>query len=116
MPFARRFRFCAPLVIGLVLFTAASALAQTYPLPTPTPTAQVQGGVIEHDASGLIEPSVKGIKVTAPTEEILPLTGGDVVGMALFAGLLISLGTMFSTRRPGARASKKTIVRGSRQT
>lgn len=90
--------FLALLVVSLLGVTSV-ALAQTPTYPVPTGPQVAPSGA-----------SVLGTKFTrqeqqAAEAEVLPLTGGDAVGLALLAGMLIALGTAMNLRRKKPRAS-----------
>lgn len=65
-----------------------------YPILTPEcPAPNVAPTNVERPAS------VLGNKITQKPAEVLPVTGGDAVGLAILAGVLIALGTAMNLRR-----------------
>lgn len=81
-------------LLGLLILSimSASALAQTPTYPVPN-GPNIAPSSVERPAS------VLGNKITQESAEVLPLTGGDAVGLAILAGMLIALGTAMNLRR-----------------
>lgn len=81
-------------VMIVFLFGAVGvARAQNYPAnPPSTPQPAVSPAT-----------EVKGVKIVK--RETLPVTGSDIVGLTILAGALISIGTVFTHRRPKAEVA-----------
>jgi uncharacterized surface anchored protein len=84
----------------LAMFGLAAGQYPITATPTPSPTATVSPATT---TTPTIQTEVKGNKITRvePQETSLPITGGDLAGLAIVGGVLIALGNALtlSSRR-----------------